>query len=69
MAVFWVGDVRAVVVKGRHAANQACEDRHGVCISAKTTQEKLHLFVDHGVASNQQVKVFLFLRIGQFAVE
>ena len=68
-AVLRVVDVRAVVVKGRQGAHQASHDRHRMCVTAKATQEKLHLLVDHCVHRNQPAELCLASRIGQLPIQ
>ena len=68
-AVFRIVDVGAVVVEGRHAADQTGQDGHGVGITAETAQEELHLLVDHGVLGHQLVEVSAFRGVGQVALE
>ena len=68
-AVFRVVDVSAVMVEGRQGADQAGHDGHRVRITAKATQEKLHLLMDHGVVGHKAGEVFFLDRVGQVAVE
>ena len=37
-------------------------------ITTKASEEKLHLFVDHGVVHDQTLKLFLLRCVGQLAV-
>ena len=69
LAVLRVVDVGAVMVEGRQRAHQACQHSHGVRIAAKTAQEELQLFVDHGVVQYQLVKVRALAGAGQLALE
>ena len=68
-AVFGVVDVGAVMVEGRQAADQAGEHGHGVGVTAKPTQEKLHLLVHHGVVGDQVGEVGFLFGVRQLAVQ
>jgi hypothetical protein len=67
--VLRVGDVCAVVVEGRQGADQAGHDGHGVGVTPKATQEKLHLLVDHGVVGHEVGELALLVAVGQLSVE
>ena len=62
--VLRVVDVSAVVIEGRQSADQASQYRHRVRISAKATQEKLHLLVHHGVVGDGLREFVLALCVG-----
>ena len=68
-SVFGIVDIGAVVIESRQSANQASQHRHGVSISAKATQEKLHLLVHHGVVGDGLREFVLALSVGQLPVQ
>ena len=69
LAVLRVGDVRAVVVERRQGTDQAGHDGHRVRVTAKATQEKLHLFVDHGVVGHAVHEIFFLAAVRQLTVK
>ena len=67
IAVFWIVDVSAVVIKSRQGTHQACKHSHRMCVTTKATQEKLHLLIDHGVVVHQLMKARTLCGVWQVA--
>ena len=69
IAVLCVMNIHVVAIEGRHGAHQTGQHRHGVCVTAEASQEKLHLLVHHGVAKDARVEFAALLPVGKFSIE
>ncbi len=61
--------VGAVVVEGRHRADDAADDRHRVRVAAEAAVEIVHLLVEHGVVRHPPLEILHLLAGRQFAVD
>ena len=68
-ALFWVGNVGAVVIKGGQGANNADHHGHWMRIAPKTAIKLGQLLMQHGVIGNIVGEFVLFRLIWQFAFQ